>query len=232
MAIVWPNFINFKPGPGGITENCSLIRLYQTWTISSIPTDSRISALRVLMFPNWDLTREGLGQASSLGYSPSPANGWEWATLSSGPARSYGRRLWPGQWREGKGLELAIKAESWQAAAAVKGRAWGSEAAAAWLAWLGRDSLVGDEWSTARSRPWTRDNLFNENYHWPMWGLHLHPHNDTRPTDALHHPIITPFTHIGNMATHSFNQPLATNLHAVHSQVLSGRFCQAREMKH
>lgn len=154
-----------------------------------------------------------------------------YSELWPGPARSYGRRLWPGQWREGKGLELAIKAESWQAAAAVKGRAWGSEAAAAWLAWLGRDSLVGDEWSTARSRPWTRDNLFNENYHWPMWGLHLHPHNDTRPTDALH-PIITPFTHIGNMATHSFNQPLATNLHAVHSQVLSGRFCQAREMKH
>ena len=33
-----------------------------------------------------------------------------------------------------------------------------------------------------------------------MWGLHLHPHNDTTPTEA---PIITPFKHIGNSFIYS-----------------------------
>ena len=150
------------------------------------------------MFPNWDLTREGLGQASSLGFSPSPANGWEWATLSSGPARSYGRRLWAvtGGERVGasdKGRELA----SCDSCQGVE-----REAVAAWLpGWAVTAWLVMSE-APLGPGPGPETIFLMKNYHWPMWGLHLHPHNDTTPTEA---PIITPFKHIGNSFIYSTN---------------------------
>lgn len=173
------------------------------------------------MFPNWDLTREGLGQASSLRYSP--ANGWEWGTLNTDPARPEVTAAGSGLARAGHravtGGERVGAGDKGRELAAVKGRlgrAWGSSSLAG-LARQGRDSLVGDEWSTARSRPRTRDNLFNENYDWPMLGLHLqfctHIMNHTNRFPAPHYNTL--WTNYGFI--HLFN---------LFAAVLSGRFCR------
>ena len=54
------------------------------------------------------------------------------------------------------------------------------EAAAAWLAWPGRAVTAWLVMSEAPLGPGPGPEtiFFNENYDWPMSGLHLHPHNE------------------------------------------------------